>query len=474
MTNKQQIPDGLVLETNPKIINSFPSVYSTLPPLRITKSDYIAREEAYMENLDFISEDRSAKKKQDPEHVKTCSWGRARIKRFIAQYVRTFKDRRNPYREKFLKDFEDTAREANLKLPTADEIRAINTEPKKERFISGLVDLNTENRVGDYKYYWDGGQYVAYLVGENKAVERELHERTKWDDLFDTLYPVVKAQYDEKNKKKSEVEIIRIRIENELVQQFYDIYDYDDQTENETCHEFIARKLYNKSAAYSMRKKRFYRKKDQVRWTAWWTITYDEKLFGDEQTFRRVLLNYFRNKSVRNQWRIMGVFEHGEDNGRLHFHGFFYIPDGKHVGELVEVERYSTKRGCMEKYIENTEIREKFGINKYEDISEALKSDVKAMAKYTSKMLGYMEKGETVFYTRHIPMEFMGTFNSHDMLMYFCITCKRLMKRYVVNPHLIVRRDIEMHRRKPVKTKVKAEAKDESDPYDIGLLDEAA
>ena len=47
MTNKQQIPDGLVLETNPKIINFFPSVYSTLPPLRITKSDYIAREEAY-------------------------------------------------------------------------------------------------------------------------------------------------------------------------------------------------------------------------------------------------------------------------------------------------------------------------------------------------------------------------------------------------------------------------------------------
>ena len=33
---------------------------------------------------------------------------------------------------------------------------------------------------------------------------------------------------------------------------------------------------------------------------------------------------------------------------------------------------------------------------------------------------------------------------------------------------------IEMHRRKPVKTKVKAEAKDESDPYDIGLLDEVA
>ncbi|WP_251182177.1 hypothetical protein [Anaerocaecibacter muris] len=75
----QNIPDGLVLETDPYINKSFPSVYRTLPPLRITKSDYIAREEAYMENLDFISEDRSAKKKQDPEHVKTCSWGRARI-----------------------------------------------------------------------------------------------------------------------------------------------------------------------------------------------------------------------------------------------------------------------------------------------------------------------------------------------------------------------------------------------------------
>ncbi|MDE6401745.1 MAG: hypothetical protein K2L54_03940, partial [Clostridiales bacterium] len=292
--------------------------------------------------------------------------------------------------------------------------------------------------------------------------------------LFDTLYPIIKSQYDEKNKTKNAVELIRLRIESELIQQFYEVYDYDDKTENETCHEFIARKLYNKSAAYSMRKKRFYRKADQIRWTAWWTITYDEELFTSEHEFRRVLLNYFRNKSVRNKWRIMGVFEHGEDNGRLHFHGFFYIADGQQVGELVEVERYSTKRGCVEKYIENTELRAKFGINKYEDISEERKTNVNAMAKYTSKMCGYMEKGETVFYSRHIPMEFTGKFNSHDMLMYYCITCKRPMKRYVVNPHLLVRTDLEVHRRKQIKLKTQAEAKDTSDPYDIGLLDEAA
>lgn len=488
---KNNILQGLELVTDKYINRLFSDRYKRYIP---TKDDYAGFFEAYMDGhdgiaqleengiLSFAEEDdffhldkkfKASLKVLDRQSVdeasSKCSWGRKRIERFITRYVSYYTDKRKPDRLFILEQLESVAKENNIVLPTAEEMDKNRSKPKKQQLVVGLVDINTENKVSEYKYYFDGSNVVAYLPGENKAVERELRDRTKWDDLFDTLYPIVKSEYDEKKMSKDNKLLCRGKIEARLIREFYDIYEYDDLTEKETCPEFMSRKLYNKSAAYGERKKRFRRKKDQVRWTAWWTITYDDKLFSSEEQFRRTLLNYFRNKSHPNRgnWRVMGVFEHGEDNGRLHFHGFFYIPQGSEVGELVEVERYSTKRHCMEKYIENTEIRKKFGVNKYEDISEAMSSDVNAMANYTTKMLHYMEKGEKVFYSRHIPMEFVGNFNTHDMLIYFCITCKRPVKRYVINKALLTRTDMSIRRTEEI------EVYDEHTPYQNGLLDAA-
>ncbi len=440
---ENSIPKGLVLETDPEIIKLF------------DKKPWIPKNR---DNDDFFIPDRFS------------SWGRKRIERFVTRYINYYTDKRRPDRAYILNQLESIAKENNIALPSKEMMSSKKTKQQKQRLIVGVVEANDKNKVSEYKYYFDGSNVVAYLPGENKSVDRELHERTKWDELFDELYPIIKKQYTEKNKSVDEKLRVRAKIETELIRQFYDVYDYDDTAASETCPEFISRKLWNMSAAYSGRRKRFHRKKDQVRWTAWWTITYDDALFSSEQQFRKALLNYFRNKAdpKRGNWRIMGVFEHGEENGRLHFHGFFYIPEGSEVGDLVEVERYSTKRHCAEKYIENTEIRKKFGVNKYEDISEALHSDVNAMANYTAKMLRYMDKGETVFYSRHIPMEFIGQFNTNDMLMFFKITCKRPIKRYIVNPHILTRTDLSIERTE------KIEVYDRTDPYQNGLLDEAA
>ena len=466
---KQPSPDGLTLETNPFITSLFPSP----APKRLFRSMTADElEEAKMDKLDFYARfDEYDRKVEEELAAHKCTWGTKRIERFINRYVNYYTDKRRPDRLFILEQLESVAKENNVILPTPEEMRGMVRKSQKQKLVVEMVDLNTENRVSEYKYYFDGSNVVAYLPGENKCAEREVRERTKWDKLFDEIYPIIKLEYDEKNKLKKDKELCRLEIESKLIRQFYDIYDYDDSLEKETCPEFINRKLYNKSAAYGERKKRFHRKKNQVRWTAWWTITYDDKLFSSEGQFRRTLLNYFRNKSVRSAWRIMGVFEHGSDNGRLHFHGFFYIPQGNEVGELVKQTHWSEKRHCNEEYIENTEIRAKFGINQYEDIAEAMQADVKAMANYTTKMLGYMEKGEKVFYSRHIPTEFTGTFNSHDMLLAFSITCKRSIKRYVVNPHLIKRTDLNIERKKQIKRKT--EVKDTNDPYEIGLLDAA-
>ena len=161
----------------------------------------------------------------------------------------------------------------------------------------------------------------------------------------------------------------------------------------------------------------------------------------------------------------MGVFEHGEENGRLHFHGFFYIPEGQQIGEIEDRKNYSVKNHQWHFFKANTEFERVFGINEYEDISEAMSADSKAMADYTYKMLRYMEKGEKVFYSRHIPTEFEGRFRENDMLMFFNITCKRKMKRYIVRPDIMCRTETKIIRKQSV---------EEQEVIDIGLVDENA
>lgn len=431
----QDLPDGLELVTDLRLNLLFAK------PLTPPKS------------FDEIAE-------ENKEVSKKCTWGAQRIKRFIYRYVCMFRKKHFNGREMFLEQLEEVARENGVKLPTRDEMRK-KEHITKDRLTCEIIDEN-RREIGTYKYYFDGGQYVAYIPGENTAVERELRDRTRWDDLFDFHYAQARKKY-----KGTELRnpVVRDMLEVELVKLFYEGYDYDDKAGTETCPEFIHRKIYNASAAYSGRKRRFYRKKDQTQWTAWWTITYDDMKFANEQQFRKKLLNKFRNLAVRKHWRVMGVFEHGEENGRLHFHGFFYIPSGMEVGQLTDEKHWSDKSHSWHYYKQNDIFRADFGVNEYEDISEAMSTDSKAMADYTYKMLRYMEKGEKVFYSRHIPTEFEAVFRENDMLIAFNVTCKRKIKRYVICPDIMFRTDTEIKRVRSVY---------EEEVIDIGLVDEDA
>lgn len=387
-----------------------------------------------------------------------CSWGRSRINRFVSRYVNICRRKKDANTELYLSQLEEIARENNVQLPTREDAIAARTSRQKNKLVSEVISDNEPNEVSLYRYYIDGSSVVAYKVGENKQVERELHEKTQWDTLFDELYRFYKAAY-AKPKNKEEREKQDREIEYSLINEFYNNYLYDDKAEAETCPEFISRKIYNRAAAYGQRMTRFRRKKDQVRWSGWWTLTYDDEKFGSEPEFRRRLLNFFRNMSFRRGWRIMGVFEHGSENGRLHFHGFFYFPKGSEIGELVKKTHWSEKRGRQEEYIENTKMRELFGVNSYEKIEYGAKDHIDAMATYTTKMLKYMEKGEKVFYSRHIPTEFEGHCNSQDMLMFFNICCRRPVKRYIVNPRFVTVTDLTVH------------VSDPFNPVDTGLMD---
>lgn len=475
--NDPKIPDDLELVTDLNIIRMFPmtnmiadqQAFSFMPEKKTVKS-FRAKD---LEQLGIISR---LKRKSDVDvfdengNVKPqprCDWRESKLARFISRYEHFYKHATGDFRTFILEQLESEAKEHNVKLPKPSEMQR---RKPKSRFACEVVDHDKPSFISNYKAYYDGENIVAYLPGENVVTERERYERTKWDDLFIQEYNMLKNsdEYNEIGKDSEKKKTLRYKLEMDLIERFYKLYGYADITEKESCAEFIHRKIYNLSAAFAERKKRFHRKKDQVRWTYWITVTYDDKKFANEHEFKKTLLTRFRNlcDSKRNDWLVMGVFERGELNGRLHFHGFCYVPKGKDVGEYVHRSKYSEKEKCWHNYIANTDFEEKFGDNEFEDITAATQKDVNAMAKYTEKMLGYMEKGGTVYYCRHIPTEFLVELETTDLLTAFSITCKRSIKRYVVSDYAVKRTDLTIERRNKLP--------EPDNPYDIGLLDDAA
>lgn len=469
------IPSDIQLVSDPNIVRLFPSVdrvqigqqsFPFMP--KKTVSNYSKNLELLgvlvrLKRINFAVFDENGT--VNPQS--RCSWRDSKLARFISRYVYWYKQPASELRTYVLEQNVVTAKENNIILPKPSEMQ--QRKPKR-RLTCEVIDHSIPGRTAEYKAYYDGENVVAYMCGENTVTERERYDRTKWDDLFDKEYDLIKKsnEYKESGKDKATKAELRRNLEMTLIERFYEIYGYADNAEKETCSEFIHRKIYNMSAAYAERKKRFHRKKDQIRWTYWCTITYDDEKFSNEQAFKKTLLTRFRNlcDSKRNDWFIMGVFEHGELNGRLHFHGFCYVPDGKGVGQLEPRSKYSDKEKKWHNYKANTDFEAKFGDNEFEDISEATQKDVNAMSKYTAKMLGYMEKGGTVYYCRHIPTDFLIELKTTDMLVAYSITCKRSIKRYVVSDLAVKRTNTTIERR--------FRLQDLSDPYDNGLLDEAA
>lgn len=474
--NDHILSDDLELVTDPNLTRLFPmpspDIRQLAFPFMPQKPKVISFQANEMERQGLLAR---LKRKSFPVFDENgninpqprCTWRESKLARFISRYVYFYKKPASDTRTYILSQLESVAKEHHVILPKPSEMQ---TRKPKRRFDCEIVDHTQPSRSAEFKAYYDGANIVAYMPGENIAAERERYERTKWDELFTQEYAMLKnsADFDETGKDKADIAELRGSFEMTLIERFYTLYGYTDSAEKETCAEFIHRKLYNLSVAYAERKKRFHRKKDQIRWTYWVTITYDDKKFPNEQAFKKTLLTRFRNlcDPRRNDWLVMGVFERGELNGRLHFHGFVYVPNGKDVGQLEHRSKYSEKEHRWHNYIANTDFEAKFGDNEFEDITEATQKDINAMVRYTEKMVRYMDKGGIVYYSRHIPTEFLVELETTDLLTMFSITCKRTIKRYVVSDLALKRTDTAIERR----TKLPSP----DDPYDIGLLDSAA
>lgn len=165
---------------------------------------------------------------------------------------------------------------------------------------------------------------------------------------------------------------------------------------------YVDQKLEPEITAYNKRVKRLSDKLFLNRFNYFVTITYDDKKYSSEVEFREHIIMTLAHFANRRGWRYCYCFENGDLNGRLHIHGFFYIPKNEMVGviEVRKVFRYKDKKWQMLHV--NTWFEQVFGLNEFSSLNRDLLtcSDV---IKYCSDYC--FKSGDKVHYSRYLPSE---------------------------------------------------------------------
>lgn len=168
-----------------------------------------------------------------------------------------------------------------------------------------------------------------------------------------------------------------------------DEFNYTDEELFVKVPEIIKKQQANMKA----RRKRFVDKANMNEFNYFVTLTYDDKKH-DEASFVKTLKKCLGNLHTRRGWRYMGVFERGT-NGRLHFHGLFYIPRGEMPATISGADfhtrnSYNVEDHKLVKANESAFFLEVFGRNDFEEIiddrnSPAYKSSINYILKYIGK-----------------------------------------------------------------------------------------
>lgn len=237
------------------------------------------------------------------------------------------------------------------------------------------------------KVYHDGSHYIAIPQGSfpsGKGIKKRhtatpTPEQIECKQVFENAYTESKElPYEQR------AEFIDEQLKDAI----------PDETERKAyIAENKERKKRNRSKRYSLlwRKVRL-----QQHWNWFLTFTYSDELHTEE-SFRAKLKDTLKKLVSRKGWKYLGVWERGEENKRLHFHGIFVIPDGQMVGELETVTEYSTRKKRMRTKIQNTYFLKRFGKNEFEEITpHTVETSVKYIVKYIEKDGGRICQGGDV------------------------------------------------------------------------------
>lgn len=182
--------------------------------------------------------------------------------------------------------------------------------------------------------------------------------------------------------------------------------------DKEQRQEYIEQQNERKKINAIRRKVRLSKKVNlQREWSYFCTFTFsDEK--HTEESFRKSLRNTLKHLVNRKGWKHIGVWERGGENGRLHFHGIFYIPPNGMVGEIAETKDYNTKAHRMQTAHQNTYFLERYGRNDFQPLGSP--EEVQHSLGYLMK---YIEKsGEKLIYGGKLPTYFVSDVIDEDIL----------------------------------------------------------
>ncbi len=248
------------------------------------------------------------------------------------------------------------------------------------------------------KIYHDGSHYIA-TPKENfprkptrrKKPKQDTHVQ---DESFEKAYEESKALPKKKREKY---------IKEQVSETF---------TDSAKAKEFVEQKLEQKKSNLIRKKVRLDRKVNLQQWDYFVTITYSDALHTEE-SFKKKLRNTLKHFVQRRGWKYIGVWERGEENNRLHFHGIFYTPEM--VGEIIEVKEWNPKSRQIETRHQNTHFLKHFGRNGFEvlDTREDVRRSVEYIMKYIRKT------GEKLVYGGKLPTYFLSDILEDDVICGF-------------------------------------------------------
>ncbi len=235
------------------------------------------------------------------------------------------------------------------------------------------MNENNQRNYPNSKVYNDGSHYIAIPQGSYPSGKgcKKTHkppptpEQTERKQAFETAYKdSKKVPYKQRDK-------------------YLDEHLKDAIPDGTERKKFIAENKDRKKRNLSKRYSLLWRKVRLQRWNWFCTFTYDSAKCSEEE-FKSKLKDTLKKLVMRKGWKYLGVWEHGGENKRLHFHRIFVIPENGMVGELQTVSDYSTKKHRRQTKIQNIYFLKRFGLNEFEEI---VKPEVEASVKYLIKYL---------------------------------------------------------------------------------------
>ncbi len=247
------------------------------------------------------------------------------------------------------------------------------------------------------KVYFDGSHYIA-TPKENfprpkKRKAKPKQDTQVQDESFEKAYEESKDL-----PKKQREKYIKEQVQSVMPEA--------------QAKEFVAQKMEQKNVNAIRRKVRLTRKVNLQEWHYFVTFTYSDELHTEE-SFKKKLRNTLKHFVQRRGWKYIGVWERGEENNRLHFHGIFYTPEM--VGGIIEVKEWNTKSRQMETRHQNTHFFKHFGRNGFEvlDTREDVRRSVEYIMKYIKKT------GEKLVYGGKLPTYFLSDILEDDVICGF-------------------------------------------------------